>query len=391
MTQWSMDTLYSALRTVAFNVMEHHHYMVHISEEDPPEPPPRSPKGPLIGSIVFGIIIALATVVSLAPQSISFLRFRTSRGISFLTLWIGYTTASFVAIGASVLSYDWVLEEMRHLAHGNTHRLLNLANQSVVIGQLAVLAIMYFVNVTLYIVFAWVDLKTRYSAIQTGVLDNDEDVTLDEMDAMHVSTKDKLDLAIGYTFYDSRQESQVYRSKRRILVAHTILYVVTALFLALLCVGCAIYLSFQSQDSYIDSLAHSLGYISTVVIFVQWIPQIAATYLAKSPGNFSILMMCLLCPGAFIIMVYLSATGQSISVWASYLVSGLQQIVLLTLLIYYSVQEKLAARKQKSEENAQESNSDSREKNQSPMSLSEEARPLKDATSHKYQSTEDHV
>jgi len=268
-----------------------------------------------------------------------------------------------------------MLKEISDLVHGKTGRILNLINQVVVIWQLLMLAFMYFVNLTLYLVFARKDLKRKFVMLQTDVsggsdtADEEQDLlTQDEIQDIGVTTsQDPLDLAIGYTFYRANPSKQwkVYRSKRRFHFVHVSLYLSSLLFLGLISGGCALYLAMRKQDIIINTFAQSLGYISSVVIFVQWIPQIVHTFLSKSPGNFSIFMMMLLCPGAFVNVVYLAATGQSISTWFSYFVSGLQQIVLLALLIYYSIKERIAKRKQQKLDAYKKMAS-------SPMTISEE-------------------
>lgn len=285
----------------------------------------------LIVSILVGSFISLATVISLSPQTISFLRFKTSRGISFYTLWIGFSTSFFVLMNSLVLNFDWTLIELNSVFNGTYNRILNLINQIVVFIQLAVLTIMYLINVSLFVSFTFRDVKKATYGIE--ITNNNYEEETEVIDYEYEST------------FNVESESRIKTSHKKYALLYFFIYLISLIILGILSLFCFIYLSLLGQDRYINTLAHVLGYSASVIIFVQWLPQILKTFLAKSPGNFSIVMMLLLCPGAFINVIYLSATGQSISTWLSYLVSGLQQIVLLILLVYYSIKEKLAKRK----------------------------------------------
>lgn len=80
-----------------------------------------------------------------------------------------------------------------------------------------------------------------------------------------------------------------------------------------------------------------LGYLSTVLTFVHWSPQLWTTFKRKSVGSFSILMLCLQVPGAMLIVVFqIFISHEAISTWMSFLAALIQQAILLVMLLYYN-------------------------------------------------------
>jgi len=84
------------------------------------------------------------------------------------------------------------------------------------------------------------------------------------------------------------------------------------------------------------SWGYAMGLVATAITFVQWSPQIYATFRRKSVGSFSILMLCIQCPGAILILYFfIFVSHEGVSTWLSYLSSVTQQLVLLAMLVYY--------------------------------------------------------
>ena len=79
-----------------------------------------------------------------------------------------------------------------------------------------------------------------------------------------------------------------------------------------------------------------LDTISSILTCFLFIPQIKHTYILKTSGNFSLIMLSLQMPGAFAIFVYQSILSKtSITTGLSYLISGIEQLILFVLCIYY--------------------------------------------------------
>lgn len=98
------------------------------------------------------------------------------------------------------------------------------------------------------------------------------------------------------------------------------------------------------------TFSYAMGLIATILVFVQWTPQIIRTYRDKSAGNFSIVMVAIMTPSSFGTMIYLMLlSDQHFTTWISYLCSGAQQLVLLILCIFYEFKDRFWKKKTDSE------------------------------------------
>jgi uncharacterized protein with PQ loop repeat len=80
----------------------------------------------------------------------------------------------------------------------------------------------------------------------------------------------------------------------------------------------------------------ALGIVAAIVTFFVWTPQIVQTFLAKSVGSFSIPMLMIQAPGTMVVVYFLVfLSDESVTTWIPYLTAGVQQFVLLALLLYY--------------------------------------------------------
>jgi len=79
-----------------------------------------------------------------------------------------------------------------------------------------------------------------------------------------------------------------------------------------------------------------VGIMATIVTFVQWSPQIWKTWKLKAVGAFSILTLSIQAPGTMVVVYFLLfVASEDVSTWLSYFTAGIQQLVLLGLLIYF--------------------------------------------------------
>lgn len=82
--------------------------------------------------------------------------------------------------------------------------------------------------------------------------------------------------------------------------------------------------------------AKLLGLLSTVITFVQYIPQLIETYKLKASGALSVLMMCLQTPGGFVwTATLILKPGSHWSSWLPYLSAASLQGLLLVMCIYF--------------------------------------------------------
>jgi len=93
--------------------------------------------------------------------------------------------------------------------------------------------------------------------------------------------------------------------------------------------------------------AFALGIFSTVSTVVMYLPQIYKTYQLKSPGALSFFMLLLQCPGAFMTFTFQILYHASFTIWLPYLATGIQQAILIVMIIYYWAKDRV---KKKSEE-----------------------------------------
>jgi cystinosin len=79
-----------------------------------------------------------------------------------------------------------------------------------------------------------------------------------------------------------------------------------------------------------------IGILATAVTFIQWSPQIYKTWKLKAVGAFSILTLSIQAPGTMVVVYFLLfVSGEDVSTWLSYFTAGIQQLVLLALLLYF--------------------------------------------------------
>jgi len=82
--------------------------------------------------------------------------------------------------------------------------------------------------------------------------------------------------------------------------------------------------------------ANAMGILSTVITFVQYIPQIYATYKTKSSGSFSVAMLLIQIPGSAVTVFYLIFFAHDeVYIWLSYVSTILQQLILLIMIFYF--------------------------------------------------------
>lgn len=80
-----------------------------------------------------------------------------------------------------------------------------------------------------------------------------------------------------------------------------------------------------------------LGTIGIVTIVLQWSPQIVTTFLHRGPGALSWITLSINAPGACATAVSQIASGATFAIWLPYLLSGLQQFIIVGLIIFFCV------------------------------------------------------
>lgn len=193
------------------------------------------------------------------------------------------------------------------------------------LAQLAVGWIMYVFNFVVFLIF-FVDADLSIAADEKtnkNIQQNDEDV------AEGTDINPKSAKTIWNRNY-SRWESREWR----LVLFGTIIYISVVTFLVL--ITATFMVLFGIVDARTTLLAEVIGYVASVVVVIQWSPQIYRTIKFKSSGSFSIVMILMFVPGCFTIMFFMAVIEkESFSLWISYLLSGIQMVILLCLLIWY--------------------------------------------------------
>jgi len=107
---------------------------------------------------------------------------------------------------------------------------------------------------------------------------------------------------------------------------------------AVLCmvISFALLATFGACGIYVRQFGWFMGLLSTILNFFQWAPQIYKTYTTKSKGSFSLIMLLIQAPGSFILVYFfIFVSKENISVWFSTLSAGIQQFILLALILRY--------------------------------------------------------
>jgi len=135
----------------------------------------------------------------------------------------------------------------------------------------------------------------------------------------------QITLLMLFISWNSRRElSRYYRITLMIYLLLTILFITIGIIIA------------KCYNKYNVAYGNVLDTISSILSCLIYIPQLIHTYRIKTSGNFSLLMLGIQMPGAFAIFIYQSFMGHtSVSTGIPYLISGIQQLVLLIMCIYY--------------------------------------------------------
>jgi len=83
------------------------------------------------------------------------------------------------------------------------------------------------------------------------------------------------------------------------------------------------------------SYSYILGFISAIVVLIQFTPQIYITFKLKKSGSLSLIMLIIQTPGTWVWLVYLVVAGENWSTWLSTLVAAIQVTILLCQVLYY--------------------------------------------------------
>jgi len=116
-------------------------------------------------------------------------------------------------------------------------------------------------------------------------------------------------------------------------------------------VGFALLFKYGATSTISLDYAFAIGVISSVGSVLHWAPQIWKTFRAKDPGSLSILMLLLQAPGSFLVVIFQFEYHESITTLFPYLLTGIQQILLLIECIVFELRKRWKAKEQEQIEN----------------------------------------
>lgn len=97
------------------------------------------------------------------------------------------------------------------------------------------------------------------------------------------------------------------------------------------------------QIAFFQVFAQILGYASAVCSAIVWIPQIYTLILTKKSGNLSPIMFALQTPGNMVIIIFQAVLyRQPVSTWITYVITCIEQLIILGLIIAYYIRDRRA-------------------------------------------------
>eukprot|EP01090_Pellita_catalonica_P015900 TRINITY_DN4404_c0_g1_i1.p1 TRINITY_DN4404_c0_g1~~TRINITY_DN4404_c0_g1_i1.p1 ORF type:complete len:304 (+),score=44.17 TRINITY_DN4404_c0_g1_i1:39-950(+) len=247
--------------------------MVNVCYQDP------SPFGTALG-----IVLTLAIVVSYLPQFWVIFKAKSSKGVSFFTMWLGYMSAALTLINEIILKWEYIsccqhLDAWRIIK--NLLPIEQLTSGPVSLFGLAIMVLLFY--------------DVTPSANQTAA--------------------DK-----------RRERNQSYA-----------LLIFAAFVTAVILGGSlAIILWVDADSEGLHYFADVIGIVSSVFVVVMWCPQIYITWKLQHTGNLSLGLLLLQTPGAVIVIIYQAGFNDaSWTTWLPYFATSVQLCVLLFLYIWF--------------------------------------------------------
>jgi len=147
-------------------------------------------------------------------------------------------------------------------------------------------------------------------------------------------------------YYHETLESRVKGKWVSIIVFIAI--VIVSIILAIIC-G-VLYYDVHLRGTVLAKIAQALGIVSSILMIVQWAPQIYTTYKMRSPGNLSVLMLLLQMPGALLVMFFQAILNSAdVTTWAPYAFLFVEQLILVVMCSIFNIQKQRMKDHQNSE------------------------------------------
>ncbi|KAI9218397.1 hypothetical protein BC828DRAFT_388792 [Blastocladiella britannica] len=267
----------------------------------------------------FSVVLLAGIIVSYVPQQLKIVLSRSSLGLSPYFLLLGsVATISTVA--------NLLLLQFRVVACCAVWSPLGCFENALGVVQVAAQAVQFLAIAALFLIYFPAHLKPRssHSAIDSG----GETAPLLPLPTDHIA-------AAGAVLW------RLSKRVAAIVAAYFLLATVAVVAVIMLPSTTAPLPNAPSPftpSPLVTALAAGFGTIATIMSCLQFLPQIAHTYHAKSPGALSIGTMMMQTPGTLLLIYSLaSRPGTNVSSYLSYVVSATCQGTLLVLAVTYSI------------------------------------------------------
>jgi len=140
-----------------------------------------------------------------------------------------------------------------------------------------------------------------------------------------------------YRIEPTAHESSTSRRRGKITsIIVLVLVIFSSIVLSIIC-G-ILYYDVKLGGTILATIAQVLGITSSILMIIQWAPQIYTTYKMRSPGNLSSLMLILQMPGALLVMFFQAVLNSAdITTWAPYAFLFVEQLVLVIMCTLYRI------------------------------------------------------
>lgn len=143
-------------------------------------------------------------------------------------------------------------------------------------------------------------------------------------------------IIVCFILIEATASTDVFQSTHNKRKIFFVLCISTAIFLFFSSLTLFVIIKFGVQSSTVIKFAKTMGWISSAIVVVQWIPQIIVTHKNKASGALSVHMMVLYASFSFFTFFYLMILmQQDISSYISYLIGALQQTFICIMCFYF--------------------------------------------------------
>jgi len=240
-------------------------------------------------NITVAVFLIVGTIISYIPQYVAIIKARSSEGINFLMLAMALSSGFLTAINSGILKWQSVV---CCLGLNSAECIKNNLATEQLLSALLCSLVLYALFVVYY------DIRPTLS-----------------------------------------ETREVRAKKKRISIITFFGVLVGSIIISAVC-G-TLYYDVHLRGTILANVAQGLGIASSILITLQWAPQIWTTYKLKDPGSLSIVMLLLQMPGALLVMFFQSILNSAdVTTWAPYAFLFIEELILVVMCLYYTIRKK---------------------------------------------------